>query len=163
MLAPNWEDNSGLLGDDQANRPGSQPTSAPLLVLQGTADAVIPAEATDRFVTAELCAAEHDTVDYMPVAGAGHTGVLVSGAPTLLRWMRQRIAGKAPPSSCGAAAAAQTSRKRRTAKAEPITPTPMPTIATSTQVPATSHPLNDIWAMMLPWFSAVFVVSRPMP
>lgn len=163
LLAPNWEDNSGLLGDDQANRPGSQPTSAPLLVLQGTADAVIPAEATDRFVTGQLCAAEHDPVEYVPVAGAGHTGVLGSGAATLLRWMRQRLAGKAPPSSCGVAAAAQTSRKRRTAKAEPSTPTPMPTIATSTQVPATSHPLNDIWAMMLPWFSAVFVVSRPMP
>jgi alpha-beta hydrolase superfamily lysophospholipase len=162
-LVPNWEENPGLLGDDQANRPGEQPTSAPVLVLQGTDDAVVPPTATDRFVTGQLCDAEHDTAEYVPVAGASHSGVLTAGASTLLRWMRQRVAGTAPPSSCGGAVAAQTSRKRRTAKAEPITPTPMPTIPTSTQVPATSHPVNDIWAMMFPAFWAVFVVSRPMP
>ena len=57
----------------------------------------------------------------------------------------------------------QTSRKRRTAKAEPTTPTTMPTTATRRQVPKTSHPLRDIWAMMLPWLAAVLLVSRPMP
>ena len=57
----------------------------------------------------------------------------------------------------------QTSRKRRTAKAEPTTPTTTPTTATRMQVPATSHPPRDIWAMMLPWLAAVLVVSRPMP
>jgi pimeloyl-ACP methyl ester carboxylesterase len=164
-LAPEWEHNPGLLGDDQANRPGLQPSGAPLLVLQGTGDAVVPAEATKEFVSRQLCAAEHDTVQYLPLAGAGHSGVLASGASTLLGWVHQRLAGKVPPSSCGGggAVSAQTSRKRRTAKAEPTTPTPMPTIPTSMQVPATSQPLNDIWAMMLPVFWAVFAVSRPMP
>ncbi len=164
-LVPGWEGNPGLLGDDQANRPGAQPTSAPLLVVQGTADAVVPARATAQFVTGQLCAVEHDTVEYLPVAGASHSGVLASGEPEILSWVRQRLEDKAPPTSCAAAVAvaAQTSRKRRTAKAEPITPTPMPTTPTSTQVPATSQPLNDIWAMMLPWLAAVFVVSRPIP
>ncbi len=166
-LVPGWEGNPGLLGDDQANRPGAQPTSAPLLVVQGTADAVVPAAVTARFVSGQLCAAEHDTVDYLPVAGASHSGVLAFGEPAILRWVRQRFLGQAPPNSCGrtgaVAVAAQTSRKRRTAKAEPTTPTPMPTSATSTQVPATSGPVSDIWAMMLPWLAAVFVVSRPIP
>jgi alpha-beta hydrolase superfamily lysophospholipase len=164
-LAPGWGENAGLLGDDQANRPGDQPTSAPLLVVQGTADTVVPAGATDRFVTGQLCAAEHDTVEYVPLAGAGHTAALTSGQSTVVRWIRQRLSGRTPPSSCGRAGtvSVQTSRKRRTANADPTTPTPIPTIATSTQVPPTSQPLNDIWAMMLPWFSAVFVVSRPIP
>jgi alpha-beta hydrolase superfamily lysophospholipase len=174
-LVPGWEDNSGLLGDDQVNRPGGQPTSAPLLVVQGTADAVVPATVTDRFVAAELCTAEQDTVDYVPISGASHSGVLASGESAILRWVSQRFSGKAPPSSCAGEPAGggsrarpptvrtQTSRKRRTANAEPTTPTPMPTIATSMQVPATSQPDNDIWAMMLPWFSAVLVESRPTP
>jgi pimeloyl-ACP methyl ester carboxylesterase len=170
-LVPGWEQNPGLLGDDKMNRPGEQPTSAPVLVVQGTGDTVIPPAATERFVSGQLCGAEHDTVDYLPITGASHSGVLVSGEGAILRWVRQRFSGKTPPTSCTATRAvsvraqtpvrAQTSRKRRTAKAEPTTPTPMPTSATSTQVPATSHPDNDIWAMMLPLFSAVFVASRP--
>ncbi len=172
LLVAGWSANPALVGDDAANRPGQAPTAAPLLVLQGTADAVVPESTTSRFVADQLCGAEHDAVDYAADRGRrSHRRALRgrAGPPPLDRATPREPAGTRHLPALkggwpdGAPRAGQTSRKRRTAKAEPTTPTPMPTIATRMQVPATSQPPSDICTMMFDWLAAVFVAFSPMP
>ena len=43
--------------------------------------------------TDSLCQAQHDTVTYVPMAGASHSGALQQGASTVLHWIASRLAG----------------------------------------------------------------------
>lgn len=101
LLAPGWSRNAAVGLDIEANDPGLSPTSAPVLVVQGTGDALIPYPATTAFVRTQLCAAEHDTVRYLPVSGAGHSGVLIAAASDVLGWIAQRLRGAPATSTCG--------------------------------------------------------------
>ena len=58
-----------------------------MLVVQGTDDSLIPYATTTGLVTHTLCHDQHDTVRYVPVAGASHNGALVDGASVLLNWV----------------------------------------------------------------------------
>jgi pimeloyl-ACP methyl ester carboxylesterase len=99
LFQPGWSTNPALRAADVANQPGHAPTSAPLLVVQGTADNLVPYASTTRLVTASLCG-QSDVVRYVTVPGAGHQGALELGQPAILRWMAARVAGQVPPDSC---------------------------------------------------------------
>lgn len=84
----------------RANDPGRTRTAAPILVVQGTADTIVLPALTDAFVTTLACPIG-DTVDYLKVTGATHLSVPFASAPTIVEWMRQRLAGSPAPSTCG--------------------------------------------------------------
>ncbi len=80
------------------NTPGSQPTDAPILVMQGEADEIVLPWTTDAFVR-RLCQLGN-TVNYKRYDGATHFTVVKPARPDLLAWMADRIAGRPAPSIC---------------------------------------------------------------
>jgi dipeptidyl aminopeptidase/acylaminoacyl peptidase len=73
--------------------------AAPLLVTQGTADTIVWPEVTDGYVKA-LCDAG-STVELKTYEGVDHFGVRTASAPDVVRWLGERFAGQAAPSTCG--------------------------------------------------------------
>ncbi len=100
LFQAGWSTYPALRAADVTNQPGHAPTSAPLLVVQGTADNLVPYASTTRLVTDSLCGRQNDVVRYVAVAGAGHQGALEMSQPVILRWMAARVAGQVPPDSC---------------------------------------------------------------
>jgi pimeloyl-ACP methyl ester carboxylesterase len=80
------------------NEPGEQPVAAPVLVVQGGADSLVPA-ATNEAAAARLCAGGA-TLALRPYPGAGHTDVLGAAADEILDWIDDRVAGRSAPSTC---------------------------------------------------------------
>ena len=82
-----------------ANSAGNRPAGAPLLVVQGTADQLVPQLFTDALV-AKACAAG-DTVDYRLYAGATHGDPeLNAAANDISAWFTDRVSGKPATSTC---------------------------------------------------------------
>ena len=100
LFRSGWESEPGLRTDVERNRPGQAPTSAPVLVVEGTKDQVTPYRVVTDFVAADLCRNQHDTVQYDSFAGTDHGGVFATAAPQILRWVTQRLSGAAPPDTC---------------------------------------------------------------
>jgi pimeloyl-ACP methyl ester carboxylesterase len=100
LFRTGWEHEGALAQIDEANDPGHAPTTAPILVVQGTADTLIPAAATHAFVRGSLCRQQGDVVDYAPLTGSGHGDVVNAGLPLVMHWLAQRLAGRAAPDSC---------------------------------------------------------------
>ena len=100
LFRAGWTTDPALRAADAANQPGQAPTSAPVLVVQGTADNLIPYASTTRLVTDSLCDHQNDVVRYVTVPGAGHAGALNVGQPVILRWMAARVAGQVPTDTC---------------------------------------------------------------
>ena len=80
------------------NSAGNQRTTAPILVVQGTADATILKPLTDGFVT-KACAAG-DRIDYRTYDGADHGTVIVAAKSDVLAWLAARVAGDLAPDTC---------------------------------------------------------------
>jgi alpha-beta hydrolase superfamily lysophospholipase len=80
-----------------SDRPGSMTSAAPVLVLQGLADAVVSPASVACIV--DRMRAGGTPVQACGYAGAGHLGVLEGAVPDLLRWMEARRAG-AKPAAC---------------------------------------------------------------
>lgn len=95
-----WSENPALRSDDLVNQPGGAPSSAPLLVVQGSEDDAVSPGATSRFVAASLCQGEDDTVRYVTIAGAGHQGALTESEPLVVRWISGRISGAPTEDTC---------------------------------------------------------------
>ena len=100
FFLPGWEQDPAVQAANRANRPGGAPTSAPILVVQGTADEVVPFDETTSFVGRSLCRSQYDTVDYLAVPGVGHTQVLADADHSINRWIQARFAGGATVDSC---------------------------------------------------------------
>ncbi len=86
----------------EENEPGSAAISAPVLVVQGSADVVVPALTTDRAV-ARLCEGGN-TVDYRLFSGADHSGVVAEAAGEIRAWVEERVAGSPAASTCSTGA-----------------------------------------------------------
>jgi pimeloyl-ACP methyl ester carboxylesterase len=80
------------------NSAANRPTRAPVLVIQGSADADIPQVLTDAFVT-KACAAGN-TVDYRVYRGADHLGVIPAAADDIAAWFADRVSGAPASSTC---------------------------------------------------------------
>jgi pimeloyl-ACP methyl ester carboxylesterase len=98
VLAHNPLDIPALATIVRANSYGNRPTGAPLLVVQGTADQLVPQSATDAFVQ-KACAAG-DTVDYRLVPGATHGAEIPAAANDIAAWFAARVSGTAATSTC---------------------------------------------------------------
>jgi pimeloyl-ACP methyl ester carboxylesterase len=100
LFRPGWDSNQALRTDDATNQPGHTPIFAPVMVIQGTDDSLVPYKTTTRLVDGSLCGSEHDTVHYVPIAGATHSGALQQAGPTVLHWIELRLTGRAEVDSC---------------------------------------------------------------
>ncbi len=100
FFLPDWQQQPGVRAANQANRPGGSPTSAPILVVQGTADEVVPFGQTTNFVGGRLCRSQYDTVDYVTEPGVGHSQVLDLSTAVINRWIRARFSGASTVDSC---------------------------------------------------------------
>jgi hypothetical protein len=74
------------------NTPGRVPTSVPIFVGQGEADALVVPELTDALV-ARLCAVGDD-VTYRRYAGESHSGVVEASQDDVLEWVGTLVAGR---------------------------------------------------------------------
>jgi pimeloyl-ACP methyl ester carboxylesterase len=100
IFQPGWSSDPAVVADDTVNQPGHAPIFAPVLVVQGTDDQLIPYRSTTRLVQDSLCGHQHDTVDYAPVPDASHSGALTQGASTILGWVEARLAGRPATDWC---------------------------------------------------------------
>jgi pimeloyl-ACP methyl ester carboxylesterase len=84
----------------EANDAGRAAMTMPLLVLQGTSDAVVPPSLNDLF-TADACAAG-STVQYDVRAGEDHGSIVTTAFPDAIAWMTALLAGEPAPTNCQA-------------------------------------------------------------
>ena len=99
VLAHNPLDTPALAAIVHTNSPGNRPAGAPLLVVQGTGDQLVPQLLTDTFVS-KACAAG-DTVDYRLYPGANHGDPELTASSTdIAAWFADRVDGKPATSTC---------------------------------------------------------------
>jgi pimeloyl-ACP methyl ester carboxylesterase len=82
-----------------ANTPGNAATNAPILIVQGAADGIVPPDDTAKLAK-KLCA-RGETVDLRVLPGAGHLETSAEAVPDVVGWIADRFTGKSPPSTCG--------------------------------------------------------------
>jgi hypothetical protein len=85
---------TALTGNDN----GQQAMTMPLLVVQGSADGVVPQSLNDVF-TADACAVG-TTVQYTVRNGADHGSIVPLSIPEVLAWMNTLLTGTPAPSNC---------------------------------------------------------------
>ena len=100
FFLPGWEARPAVQAANRANRPGNSPTSAPILVVQGTVDEVVPYPQTTRFIANQLCRDQYDTVDYVAERGVGHSQSLDQSTALVNRWLQSRFTGSPMVDSC---------------------------------------------------------------
>ena len=100
FFQPGWQAVPAVVAANRANVPGDSPTSAPILIVQGTRDEVVPAARTTRFVDAQLCRKQYDSVDYALEPGLGHAQALDDSDALIGRWLQARFAGSDSVNSC---------------------------------------------------------------
>lgn len=104
LFRPGWENTTTVRLHEAQNQSGSAPTTAPILVVQGRQDQLVPYAETTALVNNRLCRADGDLVEYDAVRHAAHSNVLTRAEPAVLRWIRARLArgGVTPtaPDSC---------------------------------------------------------------
>ena len=87
-----------VLRDAAADEPGALAYTAPLLVLQGTADTTVLSVLTDGLVR-QLCT-KGTTLRYVTYAGLRHDPLIPASAPDAYAWIAARFAGAPAPSTC---------------------------------------------------------------
>jgi uncharacterized membrane protein HdeD (DUF308 family)/fermentation-respiration switch protein FrsA (DUF1100 family) len=80
------------------NTPGGAPTKAPILIVQGDADTIVPPDVTERLVH-KLCK-DGETVELRLAPGVNHLETGHEAAPAVASWIADRFVGKSPPTSC---------------------------------------------------------------
>lgn len=83
----------------EENEPGSAPVRAPILVVQGATDFIVPAASTQTAIE-RLCAGGN-TVDYREYPGTNHAEILGEAGADILAWVAERMAGADARSTCG--------------------------------------------------------------
>ncbi|KAI0420487.1 hypothetical protein F5X98DRAFT_29468 [Xylaria grammica] len=97
VIEPAWNETWYVSAYGALANVGRRPFAGPLLVVHGTADAVIPLDVTTKTVR-ETCAAlpagAGADLEYLVVNGAGHVPVLDAARPLWLDWIRARFEGE---------------------------------------------------------------------
>jgi pimeloyl-ACP methyl ester carboxylesterase len=100
LFRPGWSRIPAVRADDSVNQPGNAPISAPVLVVQGSRDSLVPYDTTTALVDDTLCRGQHDDVRYVPIEGASHSGALLSGQSTIEQWIADRVHRRTPTDTC---------------------------------------------------------------
>jgi pimeloyl-ACP methyl ester carboxylesterase len=80
------------------NKPGGEPIGAPIMLVQGDADRIVPVEAT-KGLAAKLCA-RGETVDLRVLTDIGHLATSHEAVPEVVEWIASRFAGEPPSTTC---------------------------------------------------------------
>lgn len=80
------------------NNPGNSPLNAPILIVQGTADAIVAPAVTERLAH-KLCK-NGERVELRLYPGVGHLETGHLAAPDVAKWIADRFAGKPAPTTC---------------------------------------------------------------
>jgi len=80
------------------NSPGYERSEIPILILQGSADTIVPQQITDILFD-RLCAIGSQT-DYRVFEGFGHADSYVQNFSTMLEWTNARFAGEPASDTC---------------------------------------------------------------
>jgi pimeloyl-ACP methyl ester carboxylesterase len=81
-----------------ANDPGHHRSAAPILLVQGDADGTVVPARTEK-LRQQLCAL-HQPVAQVIVPGGTHDSAIGTARPEIGVWLADRLAGRAPPTSC---------------------------------------------------------------
>jgi len=100
IFQPDAPKNPVVVAHARLNDPGRVRIPAPMLVVQGTADMVVPPELTDSYVRSMACPIG-DRVDYIHMAGATHGSVVEVDLATVGQWIADRLRGTEAPTTCG--------------------------------------------------------------
>ena len=100
IFTATWKDSAAIQTHLTQNEPGMAHTSAPILVVQGTSDTIIPSSTTTNLVNQRLCRRQHDVVDYQVFRGANHGTVVAVAQSNVLQWIAARFAGQPAPTTC---------------------------------------------------------------
>jgi pimeloyl-ACP methyl ester carboxylesterase len=92
LMAPPWD---ALL---ERNAAGRMPISVPVLVVQGTADPLVPNATTEAFVQ-RLCLLGSD-VQFNVYSEVGHGAVIAAAMPDMLAWAAERREEGVAPTTC---------------------------------------------------------------
>jgi uncharacterized membrane protein HdeD (DUF308 family)/pimeloyl-ACP methyl ester carboxylesterase len=84
----------------EQNAPGGEAINAPILLVQGDADTIIPPGVTEK-LGARMCG-RGETVDLRLYPGIGHLATSEHAASDVAHWIADRFAGKTAPSTCPA-------------------------------------------------------------
>ena len=98
LINPNWAKSKSFLRFASANEPALYTSSGPIMLIQGDKDVSVPHFVTD-LLNGELCGLGN-TVDYRKYPGADHDNVIPRAYPDILRWLRDRLAGRRAPQTC---------------------------------------------------------------
>lgn len=100
MLRPDWQHNPWVARFLHQAREGEQRLNRPILVLAGDADRTVPI-AGERRVAQRACRVG-SAVEFKSYPGLDHHPTMVQSVPDQLAWIRERFAGRSPPSNCAA-------------------------------------------------------------
>jgi uncharacterized membrane protein HdeD (DUF308 family)/pimeloyl-ACP methyl ester carboxylesterase len=79
--------------------PGNDPIDAPLLIVQGTDDALIRADIQRRFVS-RLCESDQQ-LEYREFTGVGHLGIDDTADDYVVEWLTDRLTSPPTINTCG--------------------------------------------------------------
>lgn len=94
LTQPDLLNNSYVLAYQNLVATGGKQIAGPLLVLQGTADTLIPFPITSRFVNLTSAAYPDAAIEYITYEGAEHIPVMYTSQRKWLRWIEDRFAGE---------------------------------------------------------------------
>ncbi len=80
------------------NDPGGTRTGAPILIIHGDVDPIVPPDVTVR-LAAMLCT-NGEAVDLRTYPGVAHIDAGHVAAPDVVRWIADRFAGQPAPTTC---------------------------------------------------------------
>ena len=110
LVVDGWWDSWPARGFFDWTRNGGQALGGPLLVLQGTADATVPAELTDSAVNQTRAAYPDSALEYVTYPGVDHVPTMYASQPRWLDWIGERFAGTPVTKGCGAAVKVESAR-----------------------------------------------------
>lgn len=97
-LAEHWADNSAIADFLATNEPVQLRNAAPILLLQGSNDQLVPAVSSQ--IVRERACALGSTIGYREYSGESHDSVLVAGMTDALQWIAERFAGRDASADC---------------------------------------------------------------
>ena len=100
MLQPGWNENKHIKRFLARNRPGTQSTFGPLLLVGG-GDDILFTEFAGQKVFQRLCSAGRQ-VQRKVYPGLGHDPVVYGSLKDQMDWIADRFAGRSAPSNCPA-------------------------------------------------------------
>ncbi len=98
MLKPDWQNNRYIKEFFSRNAAGQKPAHAPLLVISGAVDPIIPSDMTAKTVAGMCKQGSH--VLFLKYRDLDASGAMAASASDQISWIKARFNGQPAPSNC---------------------------------------------------------------